>query len=297
MPPSVAVCICTFRRPEMLLALLRALGQQCDTAQFRCSICVVDNDSQGSAEKAVNVFRAETGLTVRYEIEPEQNIALARNRVVSLANSEYLAFIDDDEIPGDQWIRTMLGALQRFEVDGVLGPVLPKFESEPPAWVRKAGFYQRPDHPDGMLMNWQQCRTGNVLLHRRVLDQLLPPFDRRFGAGGEDQDFFRRAARRGFRFAWCEGGFVTEVVPEHRYQRGFLLHRALLRGRQNMLHPEGRISGVLKSVVAVPVYAVALPLLVLMGHHLFMRYLVKLCDHAGKLLAAARVNPVKARRN
>jgi hypothetical protein len=29
------------------------------------------------------------------------------------------------------------------------------------------------------------------------------------------------------------------------------------------------------------------------GQHLFMKYLVKTCDHAGRLLAACGVNPIK----
>jgi len=28
-------------------------------------------------------------------------------------------------------------------------------------------------------------------------------------------------------------------------------------------------------------------------HYLFMRYLIKVCDHAGKLLAFAGINPVR----
>ena len=52
-----------------------------------------------------------------------------------------------------------------------------------------------------------------------------------------------------------------------------MLKRALLRGRMNSLRREGRILSVLKSVLALSVYAVALPFLQLFGHHLFMKEL------------------------
>jgi hypothetical protein len=42
-----------------------------------------------------------------------------------------------------------------------------------------------------------------------------------------------------------------------------------------------------KSVVALPCYALALPILALSGHHVFMNYLIKLCDHSSRLLAFA----------
>jgi hypothetical protein len=56
------------------------------------------------------------------------------------------------------------------------------------------------------------------------------------------------------------------------------------------------VRNVLKSVIAVPAYALALPLLLLAGHHYFMRYLVRLADHVGRLLASVGLNPVTERR-
>ena len=49
---------------------------------------------------------------------------------------------------------------------------------------------------------------------------------------------------------------------------------------------------ILKSLVAVPLYALALPFLIVLGQHVFVRYSIRLLDHAGKLLAAAGVRVV-----
>jgi hypothetical protein len=38
-----------------------------------------------------------------------------------------------------------------------------------------------------------------------------------------------------------------------------------------------------------------LPILALCGMHLFMRYLIRLCDHVGRLLAVVGLNPVRER--
>jgi hypothetical protein len=40
-------------------------------------------------------------------------------------------------------------------------------------------------------------------------------------------------------------------------------------------------------------YTVALPFAFLLGQHRLMTVLVKLCDHAGKLLALVGVHPIK----
>jgi hypothetical protein len=75
-----------------------------------------------------------------------------------------------------------------------------------------------------------------------------------------------------------------------------MIHRALLRGRNTFRHPKHRFRNILKSLIAVPAYALALPVLLLAGHHYFMKYLVKLADHAGRLLASVGLNPVTNRR-
>jgi hypothetical protein len=99
----------------------------------------------------------------------------------------------------------------------------------------------------------------------------------------------------GHKFVWCNEAVVHETVPLGRCRRKFLLRRALLRGGISLRHPEGRALGVSKAIVAVPAYTLALPLLLLLGHHLFMRYLVKLCDHLGRILAVFGLEPVRTR--
>ena len=63
----------------------------------------------------------------------------------------------------------------------------------------------------------------------------------------------------------------------------------------NAVQREGKKLGVVKSLIAVSAYGIALPVLQLLGHHLFMKYLVKLCDHGGKLLGLLGLNPVRER--
>jgi len=73
----------------------------------------------------------------------------------------------------------------------------------------------------------------------------------------------------------------------------YMLRKALLRGATAALHPTVGVRDITKSVIAVPVYAVALPFAALVGQHRFMDLLVRLFDHLGKLLALVGLNPVK----
>ncbi len=293
----VSVCICTFKRPRLLQRLLEKLAAQETGGRFGFSIAVVDNDREESAKPIVTDRSQPSAIATSYWVEPTQNIALARNKLVKHARGDFLAFIDDDEFPPEQWLATMLITCKTPGVAGVLGPVLPYFEVDPPRWLLKGGFYDRPRHATGFVLDWQEARTGNVLIRRPALDELTEAFNPEFGAGGEDQDFYRRMMERGHKFIWCDEAPVYEVVPQHRWKRRFLLNRALLRGRISLKHPKNRWSRIATSFVAVPLYAVALPFLLLLGHHLFMKYLVRLFDHAGRLLALVHLNSVKERNN
>jgi succinoglycan biosynthesis protein ExoM len=293
--PHVTICICTFMRYGMLDRLLRKLIFQKTENKFSFSVVVSDNDPNGSAKKLVEDVTTESGMPIKYCIQPVKNIALARNTAVLGAKGDYIAFIDDDEFPNDDWLLTLLQACQQLKVSGILGPVLAHFEREPPKWVRIGKFYERPRHRTGYALDWAECRTGNALVNRVVANELKGPFDEDFVNGGEDQDFFRRASSLGHKFLWCDEAIVHETVPPHRWSRKFLLRRALLRGRNTLKHSEGQVLNLIKSLIAVPAYSAALPFLMFGGHHLFMIYLIKLCDHVGRLLACLNLNPIRER--
>jgi len=294
-PMHVAVCISTYQRPALLDKLLGELRRQETGGLFSFSVVVADNDAAESARPVVTGLAPAFPVPLTYCVEPRRNIAHVRNMTVASSTGELIAFIDDDEYPGSGWLLALFGALMKYDVAGVLGPVRPYYAEGTPAWVRKAGFFERPEHATGHPMPWTGCRTGNVLFRRAIVARLNPVFSPEFGTGGSDVDFFRRMTEAGHRFIWCNEAVVHEIVPPSRWKRRILFKRALLRGRNSFRHPEGRWGGVGKAVVAIPAYVVALPFLQLRGHHLFMRYLIKLGDHVGRLFAAVGIDLVKQR--
>jgi succinoglycan biosynthesis protein ExoM len=281
----LCVCICTFKRAELLKRLLTSLASQRTEALFTYSVVVADNDAMKSAEPVVAAFSSQSSLPVTYCFEPQQNIALARNRAVEHVDGDFIVFIDDDEFPVDHWLHDLLQTCVSYKADGVLGPVKPHFDVEPPQWVKKGGFFDRPTYPTGTKLNWPETRTGNVLFRKDILDGLSAPFSPAFGTAGEDMDFFRRMMERGHTFVWCNEAIAYETVPASRCTRRYLLNRALLRGSNFPKHPRHRVRNIAKSLIAVPCYTLALPFLPLFGQAILVRYLSKLLDHVSRLLA------------
>ena len=291
----VTVCVCTFKRPVLLQRLLEELARQETDGSFTYSVVVADNDHAQSAKHVVETFDAASPIRAVYCIEPEQNIARARNKTLEHAQGDYIAFIDDDEFPSKAWLKNLLQTCEQLGADGVLGPVKPHFEEPPPKWATQGRFFERPTHETGYRIDLKEARTGNVLFARRILGGINEAFRPQFGTGGEDVDFFTRMMEKGRVFVWCNEAPVFESVPPSRCRRSYLLKRALLRGRNSLKNPAGRAGNVVKSLLAVPFYALVLLPLLLAGQHVFLKYLIKLSDHGGRLLALVGLNPIRER--
>jgi succinoglycan biosynthesis protein ExoM len=290
--PQITICVCTYKRPDFLDRLLKGLACQETQDLFTYGIVVVDNDQRRSAEAVVSRFALATEIAVRYVIEPRQSIALARNRAVENATGDYIAFIDDDEFPISEWLLRLFKTCEDRAVDGVLGPVNPHYDVKPPQWVTAGKFHERATYPTGFIIDWRKGRTGNVLLRRHVFGEWEQPFNPAFRTG-EDQEFFHRAIEKGFAFVWCNEAVAYEVVPPIRWKRTFMLRRALLRGAMEPQTPDFGARDIAKSIVAIVVYAAALPFALVIGHGRFMSLLVRTCDHLGKLLTVLGFNPIK----
>jgi glycosyltransferase involved in cell wall biosynthesis len=286
------VCICTYKRLPFLKRLLAELAAQDTDGQFTYSVVVADNDAHQSAATMVTESAAAAPhMQPAYCVEPRQNIALTRNKAIEHAKGDFIAFIDDDEWPTRRWLVTLYNACRDYEADGALGPVKPHFDEPPPRWVITGKFYDRPSYPTGLVIDWRKGRTGNVLLRAHVFDGAEPPFRPEF-LTGEDQDFFRRMIEKGFRFVWCHEAMAYETVPPIRWNRTFMLKRALLRGGVSVRHATSGPAAIATSLIAAPLYAMALPVTLMLGQGRFMTCLIKLCDHMGRLLAVLGITPI-----
>lgn len=288
----ISVCICTYKRPALLRKLLTELQRQVTDGLFTYSIVVAENDPGQGGQTVVSEFAATSAIPIKYCLEPQPNIARARNRALENATGEFVAFIDDDEYPTNEWLLSLFRLCDKPDVGGVLGPVVSYYGEGAPKWVLKGGFFDRPQHPTGLVLDWAQTRTGNVLLKRALFAGDPKPFNVQC-VEGSDQEFFKRMMRQGYTFIWCNEAVVFEIVPPARWKRSFLIRRALSRGIFSLRNHGFPISLIARSLVAAPAYAAALPVALVFGQDRFMQYLYKFSYHAGRLLALVRLNSKK----
>ena len=289
---SLSVCIATYRRADRLATLLDDLvAQECLPGQ----VVVVDNDVAGSARIVVERRRkAGTPFAIVYEVQPEQNISLTRNRTVALANGEWLAFIDDDERAPPLWLDQLTDIVRHTGADGVLGPVVPIVPVDAPAWIRRGGFYAWARQKTGAVVPPNKLRFGNVLLRASLLQATPAPFDPSFGrTGGEDGDLLGRLVQEGARIVWCDEAVVHEPVEAARLSLRWLMLRALrggqdharhsLNGRFGPLGTAGRVRFFLRALAQAALAAGLALMAWPRGRHRAVHWLLKVSANVGKM--------------
>ncbi|MFC6508089.1 glycosyltransferase family 2 protein [Promicromonospora citrea] len=232
----LVVAVLTYRRPDRVAALVPLLVEQvADLARrggpgVTASVLVVDNDPAGTGARAVDDVRPAAGQDwpVTTVVEPEPGIAAARNRALRAgADHDLLVFVDDDEVPGQGWLRALWTTYRETGAHAVTGPVTSSYEVEPDPWVRAGGFYDRT-HRAGLATGTvvRTAATNNLLLDLRAVRRAGLAFDPALGlSGGEDTHFTSALTAAGGRIVWCAEAVVSDVVPADRLTRDYLLAR------------------------------------------------------------------------
>jgi succinoglycan biosynthesis protein ExoM len=226
---QVAICIGTFKRHDLLRKLLIGVSE----LAFRkipvpdITVIVVDNDSSRTGEEVCAA--AQLPWLRKYVVEPRRGIACVRNRAVLEAGDvDFVAFLDDDEVPTPFWLDELLWAQARFEADVVAGPVLTEFAPDVPSWVTSGKFFDRVTFPTGHSMD--KCSTNNVLIRREVF-AIVPSFNEDLElTGADDTHFFMRVNRAGYKIVWASDAIVHEAISSKRGNFGWLLRRGYRLG-------------------------------------------------------------------
>ena len=229
---GVAICVLTLHRPLGLSNLLDALANIDDPgASYAVSLVVVDNDAGQSAKATVSDYQNDRyRWPLSYVCEPVRGIPFARNRALAAAaGSEFIVFVDDDEVPDRGWLHELLRVQRETGADVVEGRVDSVFASPPAKWITNSGLFVRPRRRTGEEL--AAATTSNVLFNAAIVPANEPAFDERMRfTGGSDTHFFMSARLAGHRIVWADDAIVTETVPATRATLGWLLRREYRRG-------------------------------------------------------------------
>lgn len=205
--PEISVVIPHLNQPAALDACLAALGRQ-TLAPGRFEVVVVDNGSTPLPTHIVSTHTAPGLPGIRLACEPEPGPGPARNRGVTLARAQLLAFLDADCIPEPGWLAALVDAFAADPGTAVIGGRVRVFAGTPgrpspaEAFDLVYGFRQ-----ELTIARHDFAATANLAVRRAAFTAVG-------GFAGlavsEDMDWGRRARAAGFATR-----FVAEAVVAH----------------------------------------------------------------------------------
>lgn len=249
-PMTVSVVIPTLNRHKALARALSSVLVQDLPPDIRAEIVVVDNSIDSNARALVDAHCAGAAMPIRYVAMPRPGIATARNAGIAAAEGEWIAFMDDDETGGPDWLASLIAVARSGGFDAVFGPVSARAEEGSEIGPFAAYFARGVTARDGADITRLSAYLGtNNSMFSAALCQIPGgPFEERLNSiGGEDSLFLHRLAREGKRFGWSDRARVTEWVPPRRLDWAYVRRRRFLSGQirtfvHDMAQPRSRAS-------------------------------------------------------
>lgn len=134
---DLSIAICTYNGEARIGQVLDRVRSQINTESIAWEVLVIDNNSRDRTKQIVLNYSE-----VRYIFEAEQGLAFARSRAVREAKGQWIAFLDDDTLPNEDWVfQAHQFAQDHAEIGAFGGQIHAEYEVEPPPGVKKLAPY------------------------------------------------------------------------------------------------------------------------------------------------------------
>ena len=217
----ISIIVPVYNDREGLKRCMDALSSQTiDPQQFE--VIVVDNGSECSPEAIVGNY-----AFAKLFVENTPGSYAARNKGVSKAKGEYLAFLDADCIPENDWLEQGIKELKRSAPNTIIGGDVKLIQSRMPGTVELyqclVGFQQK-EH----IQQRKFTSTADLFIRHTGYFE-IGPFEERLLSGG-DANWSWRAIKLGFTIKYCPVAIV-ETLPRKTLRAAILQARRITGGR------------------------------------------------------------------
>ena len=262
---QLTAAICTFNRADRLRKLVQHLRQQ--DCPMPWEILIVNNRSTDNTQAVLEELADQDGVPLRFVREDAQGITFARNRAISEAiESDYLFFMDDDELPCPGILSSACDALDREGADCVGGQVKVSFApGKRPDWLvdELLGFLAETNY--GSDSFWisdlsTPLWTANIAYKTSIFrDDTALRFDHRYNrsgaviGGGEDAIMFRELVARKMKVRYRPDMIVEHYVEDWRLKRSYFLKLHFESGKK---YGQFSLSDYPRAVFGVPPFLI-----------------------------------------
>lgn len=186
--PTISVVIPTYNAERTILETIESIQQQ----TFSGLEIIVIND--GSTDKSLELLQSIKDDRIRIFSYQNGGLPVARNRGISRARGEFIAFIDADDLWTADKLELQLAALQKKPKAGVAYSwTYFKYEKEQYSYADEANHFEGNVYTDLLVKNFLH-NGSNPLIRRKAIES-VGLFDPTLKSA-EDWDFYLRLAAK-----------------------------------------------------------------------------------------------------
>jgi len=232
--PFISIIIPTYNRAHMLPVTLDSFLAQ-DYPRDKHEIIVVDNNSTDTKREIVARYLGNSAIPVKYLFEPRQGVHYARNSAAQQAGGNILYFTDDDMVADPALLTELVKVFDLFpEVGCATGLILPLFEEEPPAWVRRFLWNHylsltEKNRPEELIVSKNDLVYSCHQAVRRELFFQAGGFNPENTAGvwiGDGETGLNiKIKNLGYKFAYTSKSMIYHMIPQSRTTLDYLVKR------------------------------------------------------------------------
>ena len=261
---KLTVAICTHNGANRLPLVINALSKESCKIPFE--ILIIDNNSDDNTENVIAELSRRIDVNIRYVKEVEQGIPFARNRAITEGiSSDYLLFIDDDELPAAGLLDAAVMSLEEEDAECVGGKISASLGKERPGWLTDEllPFYGEIDYGDSPF--WIKDRKtpvwSGLVAYQTAIFTKYPElrFDARYNrkgkgvGGGSDGILFRELLKKEIKIRYQPLMEVNHIIPAWKMKKSYFLKLHFIAGKKYGQYEANKCE---RSVAGVPLFVI-----------------------------------------
>lgn len=236
--PIITIIICTYNRAKILEECLKAICNQTQTQDYY-KILVIDNNSTDETYEIVNSF-VTTYSNIRYVLESTQGLSYARNRGTSEADTEWVAFLDDDGLAHENFVEVALQVINNYNFDCFGGIYYPWYKYGKPHWLNQDFGRKIPLSNTTIEIDEPKLDGGIFAIKKNVLES-IGGFSTELGmtgnkiAYGEETLLQIKLLEAGYKLGFSPEWQMDHLVAKYKLSVLWHLNAEYAKGRDSML--------------------------------------------------------------
>ncbi len=217
--PPASVVVCTYNRSAVLRQCLLGL-RRLDYPAFE--VVVVNGPSEDGTDAVLSEFP-----DIKRVDNPRRNLSVSRNLGIAASAGELVAFLDDDALPSEGWLRGLAAAFEDPAAGGAGGRVWGAGGDElqfDRGIIDRGGLPRAvrtgPADHNAPRSEWYNIAMGTNSCFRRAALADVGGFDENYEYYHDESDLCVRLIEAGWRVEHVDGADVWHEFAESHIRRG-----------------------------------------------------------------------------